>query len=161
MVDRLLFWFIWLVLSSATALSSGISGVIYYEDGTTQEFRELTGISLYLDGVSRSAEQEGIIVEYKNTKRMVPYSKLKSMEVIKFKVDKAKRLNKEFLKEPRIQIITSTGITLELTYLSAHSVYAILLDELTGEVIKQEISFAKDGKLNIRKIEFKTIEPGS
>lgn len=147
--------FFWLFNSSTSLAAGVVSGVIYFEDGTTQNFNELTAISAFLDGTHRTAQQDGITVEYKNTIRMIPYSKLKSIEVLKYKVEKSKRLNKEYLKESQLRIVTTTGVTLKMTFLSVHSIYAILLDDLTGELINQDIAFAKDNELNVRKIEFK------
>jgi hypothetical protein len=154
MKTGLLIWFFGFFLTSGSAFSAELPGTIYFEDGTTQHFQELTAISAFLNASTSTSQQDGLTVEYKNTIRVIPYSKLNSIEVLKYKVEKTKRLNKEYLKEPRLKITTTTGIILEMDFIAAHSVYAILHDDLTDEVISQEIAFAKDEKLNIRRIEF-------
>ncbi len=124
-------------------------GTIHFQDGTTQEFTEF---EMFL-GVP--FKTWSIVVDYRNGKRDIPVSKIQSYEILEWMA------GKDCLQNGRASVQTTTGMKVDHRFTSACSVFVVILDELTGEKVRQKYLFQRNGKLNIKKIVFRHAAGGS
>jgi len=156
-VPQLAHLFLYCLVAAASAMLPRVAfaqvpGVILYEDGSRQEFFDLVTISC------SHCSRQGLVLDYRNSLREVGYDKLRRVDVRRYEV-----FNDYVLENAILHVTTVTGLASESPPLSAlNSILVKLLDELTGEVVEQQIYFARSPKrLNIRSIVFDAAEPGA
>ena len=141
--------FILFFFSKIFSETQEIGGTIYFADGTSLEFYDIEDIYIALQGYNLLRRSGYIWVKFENSTREIPFSKLKSIEVLNWE-------NKPgWALDGTVLIKTVTGLALKLKY-SLFSVKIKIFDKLTGEVKNQVFDF-KDQlteKLNIKAIIF-------
>lgn len=130
------------------AKAQEVSGAIYYEDGTKQNFSDVISLKVFED--EKGMASRGIYVDYNNTVRKVPLSKIREIRVESFRLGNDGR----DLIECTATVRTKTGVEANTYYRVMNSIDVTIRDELTGSKKKQTIKFAKDENINIRVIAF-------
>lgn len=129
-----------------------ISGVIHYDDGSTQEFIDISNLSVtHEDG---GYYGDGLVVKYRNSYRDVPFENLKRLTVERFSTDDSDGSSPNNLFNVYATIETTTGVETDSYYSVFNYVHVQILDELTGQKKEQIMEFAIDREINIRAVEF-------
>ncbi|MBW2610412.1 MAG: hypothetical protein JRC68_08740 [Deltaproteobacteria bacterium] len=141
-----------------TFLSYGygeVRGTIYYTDDTVLDFYDIEYIFQHLESSGHYGKSKYLVVNYQNSFRTIPFSKLRSLEVIKFEIEGSKPAITRYLHNVTLVVETITGVTFETgRYKTIGECQVKILDELTDEITLQKIWFGKDQRLNIWKIVF-------
>lgn len=143
-----------LVLCALISLSSEafgqdkVSGTIYYKDGNSQPFTEFR--SLYKKDYTGSQQYFEFEMDYNNTRRNVPYSKMKEIVLQSCIIEPGPN----YIAEVVLKATTKTGVVSETKFYSLKSIYVMINDELTGDQVQQAIDFVHDNKVVIDKIVF-------
>lgn len=138
-----------ILISISNDLIAKTSGTIYFTDGHTLKFTDV--------GFTGLGKNRCLQVKYEGTERKIPVEKLKWYEIVDFSKIEIGPYKGNNVYTPLIKYETTTGIIASyewpysITYIEVY-----INDELTGEHIKQQITFAikENGvnKLNIKKI---------
>lgn len=137
-----------LLYSTSGAKAQEISGTIHYEDGTKQNFSDVISLKVFED--EKGMASRGVYVDYNNTVRKVPFSKISEIRVESFRLGNDGR----DLIECTAIVRTKTGIETSTYYRVMNSIDVTIQDELTGSKKKQNIKFTKGENINIRSINF-------
>lgn len=140
-----------------------LSGTIYFEDGKTLDFQEMTSFIFSLqegaESIPQSVSEWPIFFDEFSVSRSIPLSWVKSIEVVSFKTKDLYRC----LFNPVVSIESVTGINITSQYKTLEWVKVRIIDESSGEVKDQHVYFADSGaylqslggsRINIRKVVF-------
>ncbi|GAB4300264.1 MAG: hypothetical protein Kow0098_27510 [Ignavibacteriaceae bacterium] len=131
---------------------TNVSGKIIYSNGQVLNFFNMETIhGDYEDGSGLTGLKPGeVTLEYNGTKRSVSLDKINNIQVVQFQVVE------NVLKNVLLTIKMKNGIEFDLYLKKIVALFRVsFLDDLTGEISKQPlITFGKNGKLNIREIQF-------
>ena len=124
------------------------SGVVYFMDGSNLKFNNLyENLGYFGNNLSKWDNKSGIHVDYQNTSRFISFDKIESIEIIE-----VNHIH-HHSASGKIKVITTTGAQV-ISPFEWQNIGISIYDNLTGELIKQQVWLAKDGKLNLSKIVF-------
>jgi len=133
------------LLCLTSHLNAQVSGTIYFSDGTSQDFTNLSFCRS--TGIYTPDECGGFIVNFENAIREVP-------------IDKINSVNFSYIKqlESKYTIKSKTGAEAS-GYEGYYYIFATVFDKLTGEYKSQRFNIAESitstsARLNIKQITF-------
>jgi hypothetical protein len=137
--------------------------IIYFQDGRTERVERVEWICLQkkVDSQYRycheNREGDKLFLTYKGENRWVDISNLKSIQVLngyaispKYFFDELKG----YYVEGTLRLTFNNNVATDTFYDMIEWVDVNVQDELSGKREAQSFPFVKDGKLNIRRIEF-------
>lgn len=151
-----------IIMSSPAANETKkISGTIYFEDGKTLDFLDLTSLIFILkegaESIPQNVSEWPVSFDKISRSRSIPLSWVKSIEVLSYETKERYRC----LFNPVVLIKSVTGVELKSEYKTLEWIKVKAIDDSSGEVKERYVYFAdvgvylvKDvpGKINIRKI---------
>lgn len=140
-----------------------LSGTIYFENGKTLDFLDMTSLIFSLkegaESIPQNVSEWPIFFDDFSVSRSIPLSWVKSIEIVSFETKDLYRC----LFNPVVLIESVTGVNITSEYKTLEWVKARILDEPSGEEKERYVYFADSGtylqslggsKINIRKIVF-------
>lgn len=150
-----------IMCSPATKETDKISGTIYFEDGNTLDFLDLTSLIFILkegaESIPQNVSEWPISFDKTSRSRSIPLSWVKSIEVLSYETKERYRC----LFNPVVLIKSVTGVEIQSQYKTLEWIKIKAIDDSSGEVKERYLYFADVGvylvedvpsKINIRKI---------
>jgi hypothetical protein len=150
-------------LSAANEEHFRLSGTIYFEDGKTLGFNDLTSLIFILkdgaESVPQNVSEWPIFFDQNSVSRSIPLSWVKSIRVVSFETKDLYRC----LFNPVVDIESVTGVHIISEYKTLEWVKVKISDENKKKEEIRHVYFADSGaylqslgesRINIRKIEF-------
>jgi len=137
------------------------SGVIQFVDGTEVQFVDVLGtLTYYEEGGQLIGGNlfKTFPVYYQNSWRNIPWSDIKSFEVLSSSFGERKLSSSKLASkipgmfDVKVRIETKTENAIEFDLVALNFIIVQLKDDLTGELTRQNIMFYKDSGLNIARI---------
>lgn len=131
-----------------------ISGIIYFENGNRLEFLDVTSLIFSMKGGAESVPKN--VTEWTkhygkiSMSTSVPLAWVKSIETTSYETKNRYRC----LFNPEVTIETVNGVRFQSEYKHLEWIRVKTRGESSGDVKEQYIYFARDNKINIRKIVF-------
>jgi len=166
-LQTILIVFILLVLMSGCTTtkeeSFTLSGTIYFENGKTLDFQDMTSLIFSLkegaESIPQNVSEWPIFFDDFSVSRSIPLSWVKSIEIVSFETKDLYRC----LFDPVVSIESVTGVNITSEYKALEWVKVRILDEPSGKQKERYVYFVDSGtylqslsgsKINIRKIVF-------
>lgn len=160
-MKKIPFIFLLLTMQSVLIFGQGVSGTIYFTNGETLKFSNITE----LDGTCNNAEPyfSGVVVFHQGAEKKLPLSGISVIEVLSYEsiVSQSYGDNDSFeLINAQLSVKTKTDITVETEYARLANIKIDYTDVLTNSFLRnQTVSFSKKVNtdkqiLNIKKIIF-------
>jgi hypothetical protein len=140
-----------------------LSGTIYFENGKTLDFQDMTSFIFSLqegaESIPQNVSEWPIFFDEFSVSRSIPLSWVKSIEVVSFEPKDLYRC----LFNPVVSIESVTGVNITSEYNTLEWIKVRVIDETSGEVKEQHVYFADSGaylqslggsRINIRKLVF-------
>jgi hypothetical protein len=140
-----------------------LSGTIFFEDGKTLDFKEMTAFIFSLkegaESIPQNVSEWPVFFDEISVSRSIPLSWVKSITVLNFDIHGLYRC----LFNPVVSIESVKGVKIISEYKTLEWVKVIVDDETSEELKERYIYFAdsgtylqslKESKINIRKIVF-------
>ncbi len=160
-MKKIFFIFLLSTMQSVLIFGQGLSGTIYFTDGETLKFSNITE----LDGTCNNAEPYpgGVVVFHQGAEKKLPFSSITEIEVLSYESIVSQRYgNKDQfeLMNAQLSVKTRTNITVLTEYGRLANIKIDYTDVLTNSLLRnQTVGFSKKDKtgkqvLNIKKIIF-------
>lgn len=150
-----------IMCSSATNETNKISGTVYFEDGKTLDFLDLTSLIFILkegaESIPQNVSEWPVNYDKTSRSRSIPLSWVRSIEVLSYETKERYRC----LFNPVVLIKSVTGVEIQSEYKTLEWIKVKAIDYSSGAVKERYVYFADVGvylvedvpsKINIRKI---------
>lgn len=138
-----------------------ISGTVYFDDGRTLDFLDLTSLIFILkegaESIPQNVSEWPVSFDKTSRSRSIPLSWIKSIKVLSYETKERYRC----LFNPVVLIKSVTGVEIQSEYKTLEWIKVKAIDDSSGEVKEPYVYFADVGvylvedipsKINIRKI---------